>query len=87
MSTLARGPRPRRRRASPKAGGPTIREVRLVGPGSTTPAPAWAAGEQVEWGGRAYRVAATQAVAGDGAGPDLYLFLSPATDDSAEPAA
>lgn len=76
MASTRRGPRPRGRRGMSPGGGPSVREVCLLG-ADGVPAPTWAPGAWVRWAGRAYRVTATQAEAAGGA---RYVYLSPAAD-------
>ena len=58
MAMLTRGPGDRKSRRGTLGPGPSVREVCLLG-AAREDAP-WSEGAQVEWGGRTYRVEATQ---------------------------
>jgi hypothetical protein len=77
MAIQVRAVRPRCRKAN--GGVPSVREVCLLGTGR--PVPGWAVGAEVQWEGRVYRVAATQAPSGSAGGAARrYVHLSPAPD-------
>jgi hypothetical protein len=76
MPLAVRTKRRRRARDGGRVEAPTIREICLVG--RPAPSPEWAVGEDVEWAGRPYRVAAI----GGGSereehGPWCYVHLRP----------
>ncbi|MBX6312361.1 MAG: hypothetical protein IRY99_05495, partial [Isosphaeraceae bacterium] len=73
MTILADGSRTARRRKVRRDGGPSVREVCLLG--LPAPARSWAAGECIAWGGRAYRISALQAEVGEGVGALRYVHL------------
>ena len=84
MAILVRGTGPRRRHGGRRTGERSVREVCLLGPGLAQTASEWPAGERVEWGGRAYRVAALQSASDDA---PAYVHLKPETDSPTNPTA
>jgi hypothetical protein len=78
MSILVHGQRSERSLAGARrAEGPSVREVCLLG--VRQPSTSWTSGDRLEWGGRLYRVEATQSRADDaGVGEGTrYVYLTP----------
>lgn len=72
MALLTRGPGARKSRRRGLEPGPSVREVCLLGT-AREDAP-WSEGARVEWGGRTYRVEATQPLSDDP--PARYVHLT-----------
>jgi hypothetical protein len=78
MSIALGGVRPNRSK-SRQAARPSVREVCLLGMGTTRGA--WTLGDRVTWSGRAYRVTLAHPRAGEPDGAPRYVHLAAAGAD------